>query len=148
MKFLVTILFSVMLTSCPNNNNQNSQEDNSFVSVYQGRMNGSGNIEKQNKIVDSDNEWQSMLSKLNVSQNSIPTIDFSKSTILLLIDSVKNTGGYSVGVDSIKVEKNKMKVVVKYSGPKPTDMVTMAIEQPFHVIKINKTNKEIVFVTK
>ncbi len=148
MKFLITFIFSIMLTSCPDNNKQNMQDDYSFVSLYQGRMNGENNIEKQNKVINSDEEWNSILSKLNISKETITAIDFSKSTILLLIDSVKNTGGYAVGVDSVKVEKNKMEVVVKYSGPKPTDMVTMAIEQPFHVIKINKTNKEIVFVTK
>lgn len=148
MKFLITFIFSMMLTSCPDNNKQNMQDDNSFVSLYQGRMNGENNIEKQNKVINSDEEWNSILSKLNISKETITAIDFSKSTILLLIDSVKNTGGYAVGVDSIKKEKNKIKVVVKYSGPKPTDMVTMAIEQPFQVIKINKTNKEIIFVTK
>ena len=148
MKVLITILFSIMLTSCPDKTQQNSQDDNSFVSLYKGRMNGAGDMKQQNKVVKSEKEWKRLLSQLTISQTNLPEIDFSKNTLLVLIDKVRNTGGFSVEVENVKTENDKLIVVVKHTGPKPTDMVTMAIEQPFQVIKINKTNKEIVFVTK
>ena len=148
MKLFAIIFFSIMLTSCPNNNSQESQDQDSFVSLYKGRMNGSGDVNQQNKVITSEKEWEQLVSKLSVSQTNLPEIDFSKNTLLVLIDKVRNTGGFSVEVENIKVENDKLIVAVKHVGPKPTDMVTMAIDQPFQVVKINKTNKEIVFVTK
>ena len=148
MKLIATILFSIMLTSCPNKSQENSQDDNSFTSLHKGRMNGSGDISQQNKVISSEREWKQFLTKLNISQSNIPSVNFSKYTLLILIDKVRNTGGFLVEVKDIKTEENKLIVTVKHTGPKPTDMVTMAIEQPFQVVKINKTNKEIVFVTQ
>lgn len=148
MKLIVTFLFSIMLNSCPHINQENSQDDNSFVSLYIGKMNGSGNIKQQNKIISSEKEWKQLLTKLNISKSNIPSIDFSKSTILVLIDKVRNTGGFSVKVENIKTEKEKLIVIVKHREPKPRDRVTMSIGQPFQIVKINKTNKEIFFVTK
>ena len=148
MKLVVTILFSIMLTSCPNKNQRGLQEEGSFASLYKGRMNGSENIKENNKVITSDNEWQYFLSTLNIDKNNIPVVDFSKSTLIVLIDKVRNTGGFDIGVEKISIQERKLIINVKNAGPKPTDMVTMAIEQPFQVIKINKTNKEIIFVTK
>ena len=148
MKLIAAILFSVMLTSCPNKNQENSQDDNSFTSLYKGRMNGSGDVNQQNKVISSVKEWEQIVSKLVISNNNITEVDFSKNTLLVLIDKVRNTGGFSVEVENIKTKEGKIIVTIKHSGPKPTDMVTMAIEQPFQVIQINKTNKEIIFVTK
>ncbi|WBX75204.1 protease complex subunit PrcB family protein [Tenacibaculum ovolyticum] len=148
MKLVVTILFSIMLTSCPNKDQRGLQEESLFVSLFKGRMNGSENIKETNKVITSDNEWQYFLSTLNIDKNNIPVVDFSKSTLIVLIDKVRNTGGFDIGVEKISIQERKLIINVKHAGPKPTDMVTMAIEQPFQVIKINKTNKEIIFVTK
>jgi len=118
------------------------------MSLYKGRMSGSENIEEKNKVITSENEWQYFISTLSIPQSRVPVIDFSENILIVLIDKVRNTGGFSIDIDKIELEENKLIVKVKHSGPKPTDMVTMSIEQPFQVIKINKTNKEIVFVKK
>ncbi len=148
MKLLLTILCSVMITSCPNKNEQNIQEESIFTSLYIGRLSGSEGVKEQNKTISSEKELRNFTSKLNIDQKSILNIDFSKSTLLILIDAVKNTGGYSIGIEGIKKGKNSLLVSVERKGPNPTDMVTMAIEQPFHIVRINKTDKEIIFVTK
>ena len=38
--------------------------------------------------------------------------------------------------------------MVDSKGPKRTDMVTMSLTQPIHIVKINKTNNEVIFVTQ
>ena len=48
----------------------------------------------------------------------------------------------------IKEEKSKLLITIESKGPKPTDMVTMVLTQPIHIVKIPKTKKDIVFVTE
>ncbi len=77
---------------------------------------------------------------------SIPKIDFSKETIVAVFMGEKTTGGFSVSIESIKEDKEKLTVQIKETKPSPTDMVTMVITQPFCFVKINSVGKEFTFV--
>lgn len=145
MKIILTIFFSFLMSSCPAN-----QETDTMTSIYQGSLKGDGSegFAKQNIVINSTAEWQYFLTKIAVDNQFKDVIDFSKQTVLIAIDSKRNTGGFSIAI-SKKIEKEgKLQVTITSEGPKPTDMVTMALTQPIHIVKINKTNKEISFVTK
>ena len=60
----------------------------------------------------------------------------------------RNTGGYSVNVDKIAEEENRIVVFVTESSPGKDCIVTQAITYPYQIVKIKKTDKEIVFKTK
>lgn len=149
MKIVLTIILSLLPSSCPEKKekmtNEVAKEDISFTSLYSGNLNGSGEIDSQNVVVSTKEDWQKLLSKFELTDDAVPAIDFSKSTLLVLVDQVRNTGGFSIKVDNIKEKEGQLLVTVKKTGPKPTDMVTMAITQPFEVVEISKTDKEVVF---
>lgn len=140
MKTIYLILFSILLTSCPKN-----IEEGDFVTLSKGRMYGGGSegFQQENIIISSEKEWTNFLTKAKVDDKI--KIDFSKNTILVIIDKVRNSGGFSVEVEKIIPKEKELEVFIKTQGPKPTDMVTMAIEQPYCVVKINKTSKKIIF---
>lgn len=152
MKSFILILFSLLLSTCPDKNNSNDQETTIIENLFEASLFGDGEqgLEKGNLIIESDSAWKELLKSIdnpnNVSSKFNTDIDFSKSMILVAIDDVKTTGGFKIKITELKERKGKLEVVIKKFGPKANAMAVMIITQPIHIVKINKTNKEITFV--
>lgn len=148
MKLVITIIIGMFLTGCPVNNGQ----EGGFTSISKGSLFGAGEegFEKENVIISSKAEWKSFLNKIDISNKVSETfdssIDFSKEIVVGVIDRMRNTGGFSIEVTEVVEKKDNLLVKITTKGPKPTDMVTTVIIQPYHIIKINKTNKKILFI--
>jgi hypothetical protein len=146
MNTFITIIFSLLFVSCPHN------DQGGFTSLSKGSLfgNGAEGFQKENLVISSKKEWNAFLLKLDrtnsVSETFENAIDFSKEMVIVCIDKVRNTGGFSIEVSEIVKERDAFVVKVKSIGPKPMDMVTTAIMQPYHVVKMNATNKEIKFI--
>ena len=146
MKIFITLIFSLLLVGCPKN------EEGGFTSLSKGNLFGTGSegFKKENIVISSKEEWKVFLSKIDttnkVSETFENAIDFSKEMIVVAVDKVRNTGGFSVEIIEVVKEENTFLIKVKSKGPKPFDMVTSAIIQPYHIVKINKTNKKIKFI--
>lgn len=146
MKIFITIIFSLLLVGCPEN------QEGGFTSISKGNLFGAGEegFKKENIIISTNKEWKSFLLKIDttnkVSETFDNKIDFSKESILVVIDKVRNTGGFSIQIIEVVNEGEDLVVKVESKGPKPTDMVTTAIIQPYHIVKIKKTNKNIKFL--
>ena len=146
MKIVVSILFSLLFVGCPKN------EESNFTSLSKGNLfgNGAEGFKKENIVISSKKEWKSLLSKFDtinkISNTFENAIDFSKEMILVSIDKVRNSGGFSVEIIEVVKEGSAFLIKVKTIGPKPMDMVTSALMQPYHIVKIKKTNKKIKFL--
>lgn len=146
MKLFITIIFSLLFIGCPKN------EEGGFTSLSKGNLFGAGEegFKKENIIISSKEEWKSFLLKIDttnkVSETFENAIDFSQDMIIVCIDKVRNTGGFSIEVIEVVNEGDTFLVKVKSMGPKPMDMVTSAIMQPYHIVKISTTSKEIKFI--
>ncbi len=75
-----------------------------------------------------------------------PIINFEQETVIALFLGEKNSGGYSIDVEQIKTIHDKVNVVYKITSPKAGEMVTSVMTQPYCIVKIPKTLKEIVFL--
>ena len=126
--------------------------EGSFTNISKGNLfgNGSEGFRKENIIISSKSEWLLFLLKIDVtnklSKKFKNSINFSKETIVVVVDKVRNTGGFSIEIIEVLTEANELLIKVKPTGPKAFEMVTMAVVQPYHIIKIKKTNKEIKFI--
>ncbi len=130
----------------------NNQIKQGLKSIYEGSLfgNGAEGFKKENLIITTQKEWDMFLKQLDitnkVSNEFDNNIDFVKKSVLVTIDRVRNTGGFSIKIKEVRDRKDTIEVIVNNKGPKPTDMVTTAIMQPLHIVTINRTNKRIVFV--
>ncbi|MFQ3181651.1 MAG: serine kinase of HPr protein (carbohydrate metabolism regulator) [Polaribacter sp.] len=146
MKTIITIIFSLLLVGCPKN------EEGGFTSLSKGSLfgNGAEGFKKENIVISSKEEWKFFLSKMDTTNNVSKTFenafDFSKEIIIVCMDKVRNSGGFSVEIIEAVTESDTFLIKVKTKGPKPRDMVTSVMMQPYHIIKIKKTNKKIKFM--
>ena len=135
-----------MLVGCPAN------EEEGFTSLTKGNLfgNGAEGFKKENIVISSKEEWRSFLSKMDttnkVSKAFENAIDFSKEMVLVCMDKVRNSGGFSVEIMEAVKEADTLLIKVQSKGPKPMAMVTAVMIQPYHIIKIKKTNRRIKFL--
>ena len=146
MKIFITILFSLVLVGCPKN------EEGGFTSLSKGNLfgNGAEGFKKENIVISSKKEWKFFLTKFDtinkVSKTFENAIDFSEEMIVICLDKVRSSGGFSVEIIEVIKEASTTLIKVKFKSPKPMDMVNSVIIQPYHIVKINKTNKKIKFL--
>ena len=65
-------------------------------------------------------------------------VDFNRESVVAVYMGEQKTGGYSVEITSVKLEGGKLVVTVKQNRPSPGAMVTQALTQPYHAVKIPK----------
>lgn len=99
-------------------------------------------IERGNYIINSIDEWEEIFGEMDIN----PNVDFSKKTVLAVVMGQKPTGGYSVVLRQIEVSKDSIQFLVEEQIPGPNCFVTQMITNPYQIIAIEKTNKEIKFV--
>ena len=152
MKF--TILILTLLLSCNSSKNMNTSvddNDNKYTQVSFETLveNQTGGYVKEEIRVISDRksllEVYGYVNRIRKPGFSIPSIDFSKETVIAVFMGEKTSGGYAVSVESVKEEGEQVIVQIKEIKPDTKEMVTMAITQPFCFVKINKVGKEFVF---
>jgi hypothetical protein len=102
---------------------------------------GGGNIHFY-EILMEPNEIK-MLQNDKQLKNKITAVDAQNSNFVILNMGEKNTGGYSITIESVAETEKNIIINVKESSPDPGAMVTQAITYPFCVVKIN-SKKEII----
>ncbi|PIF31929.1 protease stability complex PrcB-like protein [Flavobacterium sp. 9] len=145
----IFILFCVffLLTGCSDNDDSHSSEVK-YSEIIQGdNFNGDYNNPKANLVIKDQTEWNNLLLKFNLITNANVispdlTVDFTKYQVIAVIDDVYNYGGYSIDITKIIETNSSIFVKVEYLKPGGINAV---ITQPYHIVKIPKTNKKIVF---
>lgn len=140
MKYLLIIF--TFISSCATTSTQ-SNDILQLITLSKGNGSGSEGFEQGNFIIKNVNQLKSYGRLANFDNNSI---DFSREIVLIAIDKIRNSGGYGIEISNAKIVDNKVLVSIDYSSPKLNDMVTMALTQPYHVVKMKRTDKEIVFI--
>ncbi len=100
-------------------------------SSYQGKKNESF------EVIDNHDDLNKLYALIN--DELVPNVDFAQSRIVALFMGEKNTGGYSIGIEGIKTEGNK--VIIKVRKSYPDGMATMALSQPYMIARIDTTKK-------
>jgi len=67
-------------------------------------------------------------------------IDFTRETLLLLDMGVQMSGGNSIEVDSVEAIENNVVFNIRYIFNGPNCMATMALTNPYKIIKVQTTN--------
>ena len=130
---------------CNNYNDSNYQSTKIiFTEIGLGFTELNDNL-AQNLIIATETEWNILLDNLPsefVDNFNEININFNEFIIIALITENQPNTGYSVSVNEIIENKNSINVFseIQYTGSGYTRIV-----QPFHIVKIPSTSKEIVF---
>lgn len=150
MKKIILVPFALLLFSC---NGSKSTKDATSRPVTEARQSAKlytvlsesvyqGKDSKSYEII-KDNESLITLYQ-SVNDEQIPRIDFTKEKIIALFSGQKNSGGYAIKVVDVIEKGGKIYVTVQETAPKSGENATMAMTNPYTIVKINST-KEIVF---
>ena len=144
----VFIILIVVLVSCYSNDD-NSYKNVNFSLIGKNELYGNGteNIEKSNLIIENTTSWNDLIDKMNtvnnVSDNFTETdIDFSQYIVIAVFDEIYSNGGHSI--DIVDVVENNTNLIVKIDNLMTGD-ASSVITQPFHIVKIAKTENQIIF---
>ncbi|MEN2414689.1 protease complex subunit PrcB family protein [Flavobacterium mesophilum] len=148
MKQLILFLsIALALTSC--NNDDSDPSKVAFKTIIQGDHYGGspGTIQQSNLVIKNQTDWNNLQAKLNFMTLAVYTspdmnVDFTKQQVIAVFDQVRNSGGYSIDITNIT--QNNTELIVKIEQLKKGDLTTV-MSQPFHIVKIAKTNKTVVF---
>ena len=118
-----------------------------IVTVEQGNF--SGIVEPLELVIHTPAEWQNLW-KRHVSIQSppspVPPIAFDTEMVVAVFLGQKNTGGYEVNIS--KAERRGPAVTIFYNVgiPKPGGVSIQAITQPFHIVRMPRSDGPVEFV--
>ena len=145
MKKLLIVPFIVMIVSCNCKKETVAKESSSSKqplfevlseSQYQGKE------QESFEVIRDVASFKSLYQSIN--NEDLPKIDFTKQSVVALFLGQRNSGGYAIKIKNVTEKDGKIYVEVEKLSPQPGEGVTMAITNPYSIVKINST-KEIVF---
>ncbi|TDQ23801.1 protease complex subunit PrcB family protein [Tenacibaculum caenipelagi] len=146
MKEILFLLSIVFLCSCSNNEDSLPKSMKvDFINIGRGSLYGNGEEEvpKSNMIITNANDWGNLISQMNtvnnVSDNFTEVeINFNEFTVLAVFLEVKKSG-WEIEIKSITENEESVILFIEETG-----FESSVITQPFHIVKIPKTNKKVV----
>jgi hypothetical protein len=153
---IIISLFLLVIIACKSTTTKTSKVNEvAFQTVSKGALFGNGieGISESNFTINNAKEWDAFLEKIAI-ENKISTnlskvtIDFSEHILVCVFDTIRNTGGFEIEIETIFIEKNGENIQYSTKKPGPTDMVTMVVTQPYHLVKTEKREGTITFINK
>ena len=116
--------------------------------IAKGEWLGTEDIKKQNTVITTSSDWGAFVSEIDP-DNSMSELGFKiyfeEYQVIAVIDAIHSNGGWSLDITGITEYDDK--IVVTYANLK-TGNNTTVLSQPYHIVKIPKSNKRIEFVDK
>ena len=135
------------MTNCDKTDNDYNQIE--FTTIEQDNLYGNGqeNIDKENLTISDTDSWNELITKMNTVNNvsdgfAETDIDFLNFMVIAVFDEVYGNGGHSI--DIVRIEENENKIIVTIDNILKGNL-TSVMTQPFHIVKIKKTDKLIIF---
>lgn len=98
-------------------------------------------------VVKDGQQWSNLWDKvnsINIPQPALPLIDFNNDMVIAVFLGTKRSGGYGIQISELRETDNCLEVSVVETAP--GGRVTMALTQPYHLIKTSLTDKEVKFI--
>jgi len=101
---------------------------------------------KQHVIeIYNQNDWQTFWNKHTngtFPPLELPKINFQKYFIVIAIDEIRNSGGYTLEIKDITIdtafENRPFGIILKLKQPGSAATTTAALTRPYHIVKIKK----------
>jgi hypothetical protein len=148
MKNLIIILLTLVVTfGC--NKEENNDTEITPILIGKNALFGDGEegIDQSNLVIINSQDWTALIEQMDSVNNTSNDfteidIDFSEFQVIAVFDEIKGSGGSSINI--IKIIENKDNITIFISSNSNDDLPF--VNQPFHIIKIKKSEKPIIFV--
>lgn len=108
-----------------------------FATVERGSY--SGFTSPTAVLITGQAQWDAVWKDAHAMQVPVPAtpdFDFSAQSLVVVAMGERHTGGHSIEVTDVAVEGDRLIVTVRVRQPGPGDMVTMALTQPYHIVRL------------
>jgi hypothetical protein len=79
-------------------------------------------------------------------ESPAPSVDFSHDVVLIAAMGTQRTGGYAIGIDTIRVQGDTLVAVVRLEHPGAGCMLAQMLTDPIAVVRVAGANHPVVFV--
>jgi len=121
----------------------------SFFTIEKGFR--SGIKERKFVAIRTEKEWADLW-RLHEGpfspEQHISLIDFKQEMVIAVFSGEKRTGGYGIEIRRVEenLEKSQLEVFFLETHPSPKSMLTQALTQPYHIVKLKKVDVPLVFI--
>lgn len=139
----IIVLVSLILLSC--NATKKVYNKTSFENIYKNSTGGKAQF--GHEIIHSNEGYLELINRLNLSDledEKLLEPNFEENDILVVYLGERNTGGYSIEIESLFWKENVLYVKSKEIKPGKGEIVTMVITKPYCISLIPKTEKIVV----
>jgi hypothetical protein len=117
-----------------------------FATVAQSSGATSAVTKRAVRAIRSDAAWRAEWQRLNGTTTEPPRrprVDFRRHTLVLVTTGHRPTGGYAIGVRSIRRSGRRLVVRAEERAPGSGCFVTQAHTAPYHVVRIRRTSARV-----
>jgi hypothetical protein len=108
----------------------------------------SGVQESGEKVVYNQEDWVALWNRVHAIQTplpEVPAVDFSQYTVVAVFQGMKGSGGHSITVREIADNNKELEVTAREVVPPAECIVTEALTNPYHIVRIAKTPRSFIF---
>ncbi|NHJ19656.1 MAG: protease complex subunit PrcB family protein [Candidatus Lokiarchaeota archaeon] len=102
--------------------------------------------ERCDYIIQTQQEWEELWQKVHSSSSEPPYVNFNSHLVIAVFMGERVTGGYRIEITSTRESGLFRWVYIRETSPSPFDCVTMALTQPYHIVKINRNFQFILLI--
>jgi len=139
-------LMTMGVAACATTAKNQTSSELSLDTIAQGTYSGIC-CERKAHIIQTNAAWENLWDKhagISVPREQLPNVDFDKYTVIAVSSGKKSTGGFRVEITKIVKDDDNVGVYVKEYCP-TGDFVTLALTQPYHMVKVDKINEDTKF---
>ncbi len=121
------------------------------VTIGKGNLYGNGeeNIPKQNIVITNQSDWTALINAMNTVNNVSSTfaetnIDFKRFQVIAVFEEIRYRDGHSIDITEVVETESSIEVKVENLNKGNS---TPIVIQPFHIVKVTKSNKQVVFTS-
>jgi hypothetical protein len=85
-------------------------------------------------------------SRLALGESPAPAIDFGREVVLIATMGTQRTGGYAIGIDTVRVQGDTLVAVVRLGHPGAGCMLMQMLTDPIAVVRVAGANHPVRFV--
>ena len=108
----------------------------------------SGHNDNKYYVIKETSEWGNLWSivySIIIPKPDLPDVNFNNEMIIAVFQGSQPSSGYSIEITEIIEKENFVEVFVKKTSPSQGSLQLDVITDPFHIVKIRRVDKEIIF---